>query len=181
MDTLEVVLSNDRPYEITPETNSFQTDNSFVVSLTNEGPATHAHLHLDDDLLQTARLAASNHYVQQGQTVAVRIEVSDDSRPVTGRLKIVTGYGAHTEYVTVSIIDPVEHPDRVRVDERLAKPKPRDPGVRFDSDDLPVIAVAALAILVTVGAALIIGGATAVVGLLVVLVGIGIAGLLLLR
>ena len=91
---------------------------SFAVGLNNHGEAVHVHLNLDDTLARVARLEANNHYVESEARRAVTVDVAEIDEPVTGRLKIVTGYGTETKYVTLTV-RPSEEDPGVVVDETL--------------------------------------------------------------
>ncbi|RLM59382.1 hypothetical protein DVK02_01130 [Halobellus sp. Atlit-31R] len=75
----------------------------FHVYLQNHGGPVHVHLHLDDDLSRVARVDAVNHYVEEGETIRIPVGVAADRERVSGRLKIVSGYGAETAYVNVTV------------------------------------------------------------------------------
>jgi hypothetical protein len=128
-DALAVSLNRDRLHDV-EVAERYATDGPFVVEFSNHGESMHVHLHLDDELSTVAELEANNHYVEEGATVAVQVGVNPRSEPVTGKLKIVTGYGAETTYVDVR----VEERERgstggsVDVDESLARPQRRQPG-----------------------------------------------------
>lgn len=185
-DSLEVHLNRNGPHSIDVgeasfDAEGFEVDESFDIVLRNHGAALHVYLQLDEDLSAIAELGAANHFVEEDQIRRVRVVVSDGNRPVTGRLKIVTGYGSETEYTTISIVDPATSEDRVLVDETLGHPQnpPTEPVLK--PKHLPVVALGVLALIVALIAGFMIGGARAFLGLIVVFVGLGIAGTLLLR
>ncbi|MGM0591588.1 MAG: DUF7524 family protein [Halobacteriota archaeon] len=121
--SLEVDINRRRLHDIEVD-ESFATDQTFLVEVKNHGEAVHVHLHLDDELSTAAHLEAGNHYVETDSTLTVEVAVAAVSQPVRGHLKVVTGYGAETQYVEVNVKPPVETKPRVDVDERLGKPKP---------------------------------------------------------
>ncbi|MFB6092060.1 MAG: hypothetical protein ABEK02_03505 [Haloquadratum sp.] len=82
----------------------FTAHGPFHVELVNAGGPCHVHLHFDDDLSRVARLPDVNHYVGEEQTNRVPVGTTSARGPVTGRLKIVAGYGAETRYVTVTVV-----------------------------------------------------------------------------
>lgn len=161
-----------------PET--FETEGSFVVVLQNHGEATHAHLHLGEQLSEIGRLDATNHYLD-GNT-ARRVSVDIDAEPETrrrGRLKIVAGHGARTRYVSV-VIDTTG--STVRVDPALSTPS-TEPSTAVDElDPLAVGAVASgvLCLLLAV-AAVLAAAANAVFAVFAVLAGLLAAGLFAIR
>lgn len=102
-DTLVVGVNRDTLHGITPESIRFETTDEFTVRLDNHGRATHVHLALDGGLGRAASLPEANHFVETDGTVDVDVDLHSDLRPTKGRLKIVTGYGANTEYVNVIV------------------------------------------------------------------------------
>ena len=124
MPPLSVDLNRDRLHEIEVQ-DRLTVSEPFRIVLDNHGEAVHAHLHLDDALSRVARLDAGNHYVTAGQSLAVGVETADVDSPVTGRLRIVTGYGAEDAYVEVTVEPDEEETQPVEVDESLGKPQPQ--------------------------------------------------------
>nr|WP_303650225.1 hypothetical protein [Halalkalicoccus sp. NIPERK01] len=177
-------------HSIEPQLREFETSESFAIELTNHGSATHVHLNVDDGLAEAISLDGGNHFVEAGRTRRIEATVDQRSRPVSGRLKIVTGYGAETAVIDVSLIPPEEPPEKVpiEVDERLAKPqpRPRDQPSRESEPAVPVRAIAAgalvvLALLFVVVGALIAGNPAVILGVGIVLVAIAGAAALLYR
>ena len=179
-DDLVVHLNRDGPHSIAVEPPRFEAAGPFDVVLRNHGRALHVHLHLDDDLSRQAALGTTNHYVNEEAVRRVRVTVEEPLRPVEGRLKLVTGYGSETEYVRISLSDVEQEPRHVRVDEALGHPPPaRDTEAGVDLGGLPVLALGAVAVLIAVAAAVVVGGQTAGLSLLVVAVGLAVAAALL--
>ena len=175
-DDLVVHLNRDGPQSLAAEPPRFAADGSFDVVLRNHGTPLHVHLHLDDDLSRRAELGSANHFVDGGAVRRVRVTVAEPIDPVEGRLKVVTGYGSRTEYVTIALAEPEPEARHVEVDEALGQPTTQAPPEPLvDVGDLPVLALGAIALLVALVAAVIVGGPEAVVGLLVVLVGLAVA------
>lgn len=163
---------------------SFETDGSFEIELRNRGESTHVHLHLDDTLSEIARLEANNHYVRAEGSRRVRIDVDVlEETTVTGRLKIVTAYGAETRYVTVTV--DTTTPSSVDVDPELGKPQvdPEPEPVLGDVDSslFGVAILGAVAVLLAVGAVLAVDGINVVLGVLALLAAVAAAGLATLR
>lgn len=187
MDTLAVDVNRDGPHSIDVAP-SFHVDGPFEVVVENHGSALHVHLQVDDDLAQAVSLSANNHFVKQGSVRRVTVDVDASKLPVRGHLKVVTGYGSETEFVTVTVDEPTEEETGVDVDESLGQPRPRPeaasaeerPG-RLDLDDAPVVALGALAVVVALLAALAVGGDLPLVAVLVVLLGVAVGGVLLTR
>ncbi len=178
---LVVHLNRDGPHSIDISEPSFEATDSFDVVLRNHGSALHVYLELDDDLSAAASVVSANQYVEAERTSRVPVQVSDGSRPVDGRLKIVTGYGTETAYTKIRITEPVTEDQGVRVDASLAEPQPTTDEPLLEPDAVPVVVLAAIAILVAVLAVLIVDGIFVLVGVGIVLVGIVIAGVFLLQ
>jgi hypothetical protein len=124
-DTLSVDLNRRSVHAIeAPE--RFETSDSFVIELTNRGEAAHVHVNVDENLSEAVALDGGNHFIQAGRTRRIEAAVDRRSRPVSGRLKIVTGYGAEAAYVDVSLVPSnrsMEKPP-VEIDESLSMPQP---------------------------------------------------------
>jgi hypothetical protein len=103
---------------------SFETSDSFVISLDNHGEGLHVHLHLDDDLSDIADLEANNHYVEANATRDVKVALMEPGETL-GKLKIASAYGAETRYVDVEISEPERQTQPVEVDTSLSQPKPK--------------------------------------------------------
>lgn len=181
-ESLVITLNRDGPHSIEIAERPFEATDSFDIVLDNRGEALHVHLHLDDDLARSASIATGNHYVQQGAVRRVRVEVQESPRPVEGRLEVVTGYGSERTWIDIGLVDPEEVDEGVRVDESLSRPQPtveREPAI--DRDTLPVVGVAALALLIAIGTLVWLDGVVVALGALVVIVGLATAVVLLLR
>lgn len=204
-DTLSVDLNRRSVHSIeVPE--RFETSDSFTIELTNHGEAAHVHLNLDDELSKAIALADGNHFIEAGRTRTIEASVDQRSRPVSGRLKVVTGYGAEAGYVDVSLIPPDRQIEKspVEVDERLAHPRPREDGPRSRGGNqtrnrsrnrnrtrtrgrdsgltfrtIAAVSLVVLSLLFVVAGALITGNPAVILGVGVVLVGIAGAALLL--
>lgn len=182
--TLSVALNRRRLHDIEVD-EPFTASEPFVVELDNHGEAMHVHLHLDDLLSSVASLEAGNHYVESGSTVEVGVDVAPVEQPMTGKLKIVTGYGAETAYADVTVEPPSSEKQPVEVDEDLARPQRSNPGGSepladsFGADDgtnvLAVAAFAAFAIVLAVIVGLLIDSALVLLGV-GVLIGVVLVG-----
>lgn len=120
-ESLPVRLNRDRLHDIQTRA-SFETTESFPILLHNGDAPVHVHLHLDDTLSQVASIPANNHFVDADSTRQISVEIATAPRPVKGQLKIVTGHGAETDYVPVSVVEPDESEDAVDIDATLADP-----------------------------------------------------------
>ncbi len=183
--TLPVDINRRSVHSIEPQIREFETSESFVVELTNHGSATHVHLNVDDGLADAISLDGGNHFIEAGRTYRIEAGVDQRSRPVSGRLKIVTGYGAETAVIDVSLIPSEEPPEKVpvEVDERLSKPQPRSteqPQQRGTS--MKPIAAGALVVfslLFVVVGSLIAGNPAVIIGVGIVLLALAGAAALL--
>jgi len=197
-ESLPVRLNCDRLHDI-ETTTSFEATESFPVLLHNGDAPVHVHLHLDDALSTVASIPANNHFVDADSTRQVGVEVEEGgSRPLEGQLKIVTGHGAETDYVSVTVAEP-ETEDAVAVDQTLAKradsdaEDDEDEGDRddhasnFELPDLsvrqnaPVAVLGILALAVAAGSASLSNSAAVSAGALAVLGSVVAAGYLLVR
>jgi hypothetical protein len=173
--SLTVDLNRERIHDV-EAADAFETTGSFAVVLDNHGEAVHVHLHLDDELSRVASVAAGNHYVEAGDRREVQVRVRPGAGAVTGRLKVVTGYGSETAYVAVTVRPEEEHQRSVAVDERLARPQTPDerPGAaaRLASAagdaSAPFVALAALAVALAALAAMAFPSAAVFLGVGVV-------------
>lgn len=187
-ESLPVHLNHDQLHDVQTVA-SFETTKSFPILLQNGDAPVHVHLHLDDELSQVASMAANNHFVDANATSQVGVRVEEGPRPIEGKLKIVTGHGAETDYVDVSIVDPKERADAVDVDAALADPVQRD-----TEDDDPVtvekitsslagnsalVALGLFAVVVALTSAALSNSGAVLVGALVVLGSVAVAGYLL--
>lgn len=121
MATVGVELSRGRTNEVNaPETAT--VSGPFTVELENHGTPAHVHLNLDEDLSRVATLATGNHFVEGDDVREVFVDVEPAREAVTGRLKVVTGYGTETAYVTVTVEPGPAERSPIEVDESLGKP-----------------------------------------------------------
>jgi hypothetical protein len=174
---LPITLNRDGLHDIAVA-GSFEAEGSFSVTLENDGAPVHVHLRLDDDLSSAATLQASNHYVEEADARTVAVDVDGDL-PVSGHLKIVTGYGAETTYVDVSIVEPDPERDSIPVDADLGSPTRPSTSETDQSTgravDLAVVGLGAVALALAGSASLLVEGPAAAFGTFVVLAGVGTA------
>jgi hypothetical protein len=195
-ESLPVRLNRDSLHDIQTRA-SFETTESFPILLHNGDAPVHVHLHLDDTLSQVASIPANNHFVDADSTRQVSVEIADGPRPVEGQLKIVTGHGAETDYVSVSVVEPDEREDAVDVGATLADPTSRadeegdvdDESERLDFDlpdvslreNAPVAALGVFALAVAAGSATLSDSLAVLFGVLAVLGSVAAAGYMLVR
>lgn len=161
---------------------AFETDGSFVVELRNRGESTHVHLHLGDALSDVAHLDVTNHYLRSGDSRRVRIEVdAPEGIERRGSLKLVTGHGAQTRYVTIGVDTTTRH---VRVDPDLGKPREpesKNPLAAVDPLTVSALGLGAVAVLLAAGAIFAADGINIILGVLALLAGLIAGGLTTLR
>lgn len=197
-ESLPVRLNRDRLHDIQTRS-SFETTESFPILLHNGDAPVHVHLHLDDTLSQVASIPANNHFVDADSTRQVSVEIADAPRPVEGQLKIVTGHGAETHYVSVSVVEPDEREDAVDIDATLADPaggETKNGKVDENGDDeqehvgfglldlsvrenAPIAALGLLALVVAAGSATLSDSLAVLFGVLAVLGSVAAAGYML--
>jgi hypothetical protein len=159
-ESLTVELNGDGLHAIAAAP-SFSTDGPFDVVLDNAGEAVHVHLHLDDSLSTVARLEGGNHYVEGGATTRVAVDVSPREESVSGKLKVVTGYGAETAYVDVTVEPSPDQRSGIEVDEDLGKPPRNEPEpslVEEFGEAVPTPTRAALPVAGLIGVAVLVAG-----------------------
>jgi hypothetical protein len=173
---LPVELNRDRRHEIRVA-ERYEADGPFSVDLRNHGDGVHVHVNVDGDLAEVARVAETNHYVDGDDSAAVGVDVDPVDDPVTGTLRLATGYGNRETTVEVTVT-PFDGPDRVPVGEDLATPKGARAGdgsegapvvertVEPEASGFPVrvFAVALGAVLLAVAVAVVVGGRVVTVG-----------------
>ena len=173
---LSVSLNGDRMHAVEAAP-SFETADSFVVRLESNGAPAHVHLHLDDALSTVASLDVNNHYVEDACEVTVAVAGGD--RPVKGVLEITTGYGATTERVAVTVIEPQRGTHYVDVDERFNAPPrreaPEETGRAVSGSSLGLAALAALALTIALWTATTIGSTAVIVGAAIVVCSVAAA------
>jgi hypothetical protein len=196
-ESLPVRLNHDRLHDIETRA-SFEASDSFAVLVHNGDAPVHVHLHLDDALSTVASIPANNHFVDADSTRQVGVEVEEGgSRPVEGQLKIVTGHGAETDYVSVTIAEPEPEP-AVTVDDSLGKrpSESSDDADTADEDDeeidfefptaalrqnAPVAVLGLLALSVAAGSAALADSVAVLAGAMAVFGSVVAAGYFLVR
>ena len=177
-DSLAVAVNRDGLHTLAVPT-EFEADGPFAVALHNHGEAAHVHLNLDDRLSEVARIEATNHYVEGGESRRVDVEVRDPStwpdKVVRGKLKVVVAHGQETHYVNVTLDSTPPHGE-VRVDPELATPNANaDPEVPPVLRLLPVVVLGAVAVLLAAGTVFVSEGVAVALGALA-LVAAGLCG-----
>lgn len=182
MRTLSIDLSRESLHGIEARS-AFAVDGPFVVDLVNHGEAVHVHLHLDDALSQVASIGTNNHFLPASGEKQLAIDVTPKTHEVSGQLKIVSGHGSDSTYVTLTVEANETAGDRIPVDERLSKPKPKPTKTRRSSPNIglsdrlggisPILlGFGVVAVGLALWLALWIGGAIVFAGAIVVLAGV---------
>ncbi len=175
-DPLVIHVNSPRPNALeVPE--MFVADREFALEIENEGKPVHVHLNLDDDLEEVLELETGNHFVPRENAYRLPVALRDGRRPVRGKLKVSTGYGAESRFIEVRIVEP-DPDDQVTVDASLAQPQreatePAVPaGVLGEVGMIALIGISLVALLV---AAVIVGSVTAPVwGALAAVLGLSV-------
>lgn len=139
-ETLSVVLNRQRLNEADAPP-SFTADGPFAVTLDNQGKAVHVHLRFLDRLADLTAVSETNHYVEEGETRRVHVDVADVAEPVSGTLELITGHGADGVGVEITLV-PERRPKSVDVDESLSRPQGSvvDEGGRGEAEESVTIA-----------------------------------------
>lgn len=173
-DTLGVAVNKNGLHTLEVQ-DTLEAGGPFVVELTNHGEGVHVHLNLDDRLSEVARIGATNHFVDSGETREIGIEVRDPEQwpadVVRGKLKVVAAHGQETHYVDV-ILDRTANKRPVEVDPDLDRPNDGaemevSPSLRA----LPVGVLGGIALLLAVGAIFAADGFSFALGLFSVVAG----------
>ncbi|WP_435358197.1 DUF7524 family protein [Haloarchaeobius sp. DFWS5] len=190
-DSLPLDISKTELHSIEPAYEAFETDGSFAVVLRNHGRAVHVHCNLDDDLARVAAIDETNHFVETDSSAAFQVTVAENApRPVSGKLKVVTAYGAEETHVPVTLTElqaetataDAATADVATTDAPAAQSRSGSPLDSLDlGDSLPVVVLAVFALVLALGAALVAGGIEVLLGALVVVVGVVAALVLLYR
>ncbi|GAA0289098.1 DUF7524 family protein [Halobacterium noricense] len=180
---LSVHLNRDHPRDLQPEAASLETDRSFVLVFENHGGPVHVHLHLDDALAAVADIAATQVYVDEGETRGVEISIPSDHPPTKGYVELSTGYGAEQARVNVTVTDKRKDggPD-VAVDESLSEksePVGDEESVALADVALPTAAAAAVVVVAAALTLSISDSVAMLIGVLALLGGVGVAAYVL--
>lgn len=162
---------------------SFEATDSFVIAVKNHGEAGRVHVHLDGDLAEIATVADNNYYVEAEGACEIPVSVHDH-RETFGKIKIVVGYGATTRWVDVELTEP-DHGGPVAVGDELTvsggddagtgtveegEPSRESGGLLADQPVLPVVGLGVLAVVLAVGAAIVLDSQLVTLGAGVVVI-----------
>ncbi|OLZ41448.1 hypothetical protein A6E15_10835 [Natrinema saccharevitans] len=171
---------------------ALEVDGSFAVRLAGHDAPAHVHCRLAGDLERIAALEEGNYYVEPNAVTTVPVAVDADAidGPVEGTLEVLTGYGAESIAIAVTV---VPGPPAVDVDDSLAAPADTEPEATeidppldrlvggLEPATLAVAALGLVAIGVGGATAATIGGPVTAAGLVIVLAGVAVGLLLLVR
>jgi hypothetical protein len=138
-ETLEVDLNRGTVHAVEAPP-AFEATGSFAVALRNHGEPTHVHLTLDGDLAAHAAVESTNCFVG-GDSQFVDVAVGDAEPPVSGRLEVVTGYGAERTSVEVTVVDPGPETANVAVGTGSGAPRRTPTAASTDRGPLPDLPV----------------------------------------
>jgi len=188
-DTLPVHLSREELHTV-ETVESFEATGPFEIEILNHGRDAHPHLRLSDSLAEVASIEEANPYVGRDEAIRVRVDARPRPEPVSGVLKVESGYGAETGAVRVTVREP-EDDEGMPVDEDLATPTDDEevpPAEELSSHDvglstesLPVAVLGLVALLIAALTAAFVENVVVLAGVVVVLVAVVTAGVLLLR
>ncbi|RQG90256.1 hypothetical protein EA462_09760 [Natrarchaeobius halalkaliphilus] len=172
------------------ETESIETHRTFTLDLQGYERPAHVHCRILGDLDRIVSIDQSNYYLEPGVETGVPVEI-DSARidePVDGQLEIVTGYGAESLTIDLTV---TPAPDTgIDVDRSLSKPSRPTPEpspfeqlfsrLVLDTSAIAVLALGAIAVAIATITAATIGGLMALIGLAIVGAGVLVALWLLL-
>lgn len=180
---LTVHLNRAEQRDVAPEATALETDRSFVLEFENHGDPLHVHVQLDEALDAVADPAASQVYVDEGETRNLEISVDDDHPDVEGALTLATGYGKTETTIDVTLTDRrKDGGPTVAVDETLSEKRESEVTQGGpQGEDLREFALATVGVLLAAAVALLVSDSAALlVGLLALAGGI-VAGVYVLR
>lgn len=169
---------------------TLETDRSFELSVVNHGEPVHLHVKPSAELADTVSIQETNRFVDADERITVPVTVAGHTGPVTGRLDLATKFGANAASIEVTLTGGVGDDQRVEIDDRLTTPprdEPEDPTVlelaadRLTVETLGLAGLVALALLVGLATAVVVGGLVAFLGVAVVLAGVLAALVLIYR
>jgi len=181
-DTLSVHLSRTDLHAI-ESPSSFETTDSFDVAFRNHGRSSRVHCTIDDALAGVVSVPETNRMIDSDGALELRIDVDPVDRPVTGELEIVTGYGAESATVTLTVTPPAERSSVESFDDAFSSPS-ESTGVdafHLGREERLLAGLAVGAVLLAVIAAVFVSDPVVILGGLAVVAGIAVAGLLLWR
>jgi hypothetical protein len=179
-DTLSVHLSRTELHAI-ESPSSFETTGPFEVEFRNHGRSSRVHCTVDDSLDRVLTIPETNRMVNSEDGFRMTVDVGDVDRPVTGELEIVTGYGAESASVTLTVTPPAERSSVESFDDTYGTPSTSTEGglVPQDRDLQLLVGFAVGAGLLAIIAAVLISDPVVLLGTLAVIAGIVVAGFLL--
>jgi len=179
-DTLSVHLSRTDLHAI-ESPSSFETTDSFDVEFRNHGRSSRVHCSVDDALAGIVRVPETNRMIDSDGAITMRIDVAPVDEPVTGELEIVTGYGAESTTVTLTVTPPEERSSVESFDDAYGSDADSADVDVFplDRDERLILGLAVGAVLLAVIAAVLVSDPVVLLGTIAVIAGVVVAGFLL--
>jgi hypothetical protein len=174
---VEVHLNRKSKNSIEVEKSPVRVSGSFGIILYNYGAPVHVYLHLiDDEIAEIAQIGSAHKSIKSKETVVSEVYV-DSVHPAKGRLKIVTGHGAETAYVEIEIVDEEASLSKVKIDKRLASPRPikTKRRITISKDKISLGVLSLLVIAICIGTIMVTNSWIMVVGIAVLIGCVSIA------
>ncbi|HKL28832.1 MAG TPA: hypothetical protein VJ898_06130 [Natrialbaceae archaeon] len=179
-DTLSVHLSRTELHAI-ESPSSFETTESFDVEFRNHGRSSRVHCTVDDALAGIVEIPETNRMIDSDGALRMTFDVKPVDRPVAGELEIVTGYGAASATVTLTVTPPEERSSVESFDDAYGSDAEAEGigGISLDRDDRLVLGLAVGAVLLALIVAVLVSDPVVMLGTVAVLAAIVVAGFLL--
>ena len=176
--TLEVQIGRETVQELeAPET--YTAEESFELQIINHGRPVHVYVHADEPLERATTVESGNHYLEPDDTLRMTVSAETDLEdPLSGVLRVVSGYGADESQIDVTLQPPGS--SSVPVGESLAEPSANpDPGL-LTRPAVPVLALGVVAALIALVAVVLVQTLAVLLGAVAVLVAVA-AGVIALQ
>lgn len=162
---------------------SIQAHGSFEVVFINHAGSVHAHLQLDGDITEVARIQNNNPHIANNSRRSVRIHVDKSrlsDRPITGKLKVGTGYGAKANWVNIELRSQPKKATEVDVEQSLRQASTGRIQTLVETPELLVVILGGVAILLALSATLAFEPNVILLSSLALLLGVAVALIILL-
>jgi hypothetical protein len=181
-ETLSVHLSRTELHAI-ESPSSFEATGSFDVEFRNHGRSSRVHCTVDDALADVVTIPETNRMVETDGSLRIPIDVDPVEQPRSGTLEIVTGYGAESATVSLTVV-PVDGRSTVEsFDDAFGSDSSTgstgSAGFSLDREDRLLAGLAVGAVVLAVLATLFVSDPVVLLGLAAVLAGLVVAGALL--
>ena len=174
---VEIQINRAFPNSIEIEESPVEVSGSFGLILYNHGGPCHVYIQLSDEIAEFAYMGVSNRFLKEQENVRLEVRVRENAPAAEGWIKVVTGHGSETEYVTIIIKDYKEARTQITVDEKLSIPKPKvmHTDSRIPASKLPLIALMMVAITMAATSLAIIQDWIIIIGVIVIVAGTYVA------